>query len=332
MKKPIKTLALALSFVLGGCTNIAAVNETQAGLATTAQLQNCDLLGQPEKMASAYPELIEAKWDRELVGCGAIYAYELARQSTFDIELKLEALAAQLAYFEVLKNSYNKLYKAGELGEELNELWRATRKRSTNLIATVEIFDAFIPEVGLLKGIYTLANSEEDSTPKEMLNAMPIALKLIEKAVADKPEAADGLGLYILARLKLNLPSFIGGDTEQAVELFKQAIGYQSDSLEFHRWLMQAYAATGEIEKEKQLISKATKLIDENINDQNRADLYIVYGGSAHRYGMKKEIAFYSESRRALFADKPYLLTRKMGSVVGHGGNDPITGTDPNEI
>jgi len=332
MKNSIKILALALPFVLGGCSKISAVHDTQAGLATPDQIQKCDLLGQPEKMTSDYPELLDAKWDRDLVGCGAIYAYELARQSTFDIELKLEALAAQLAYFEVLKNAYPKLFRVGELGQELNGLWRATRNRSINLISQVEMFDAFIPEVGLLQGAYILASAEEDSTSKDMVKSMPIGLKFIEQAVADKPEAADGLGLYVLARLKLNLPSFIGGDNKKAVELFEQALSYQPNSLEIHRWLMQAYAATGDVEKEKDIIRKATTMIDKNINDQDLADLYIVYGGSAHRYGMKDEIAFYSASRKTLLADKPYLLTRKSGANLGHGGNDPLTGEDPNAI
>ncbi len=332
MKNSIKILALAFPLALSGCTDLAAVTDSKAGLATDSQLKRCELLNEPDKMEDAYQTLLDEKWDRNAVGCGAVYAYELARDSSFNIERKLEAVVAQLSYFEVLNNAYPKLYKSGALGDELNELWRATRKRTSHLLASVEIFDGFIPEVNLLKGAYILASAEQDASDKEALRSMPLALKLIKDTVADRPDVADGFGLYLLARLKLNLPSFIGGDTEQAVALFKQAITHQPNSLEFHRWLLQAYAATGEVEKEKQIISKVATLFDDKINDQDLADLYKVYGGSAHRYGMEKEIAFYSASRKALLANKPYLLTRKTGANRGHGGNDPITGTDPNAI
>ncbi len=329
MNTLIKILALALPFTLGACTDAPVSSDD---FMTAAQQKQCLLLGQTNQMEEAYPALLDEKWDRNAVGCGAIYAYELARQSTFNIELKLEAVAAQLTYFEVLNNAYPKLYKSGALGKELNELWRATRQRASHLIANVEYLDGVIPEVNLLKGAYKLASVEQDASDREALRAMPAALKLIEDSVGDRPDLADGLGLYLLARLKLNLPSFIGGDTEQAVELFKQAITHQPNSLEFHRWLLQAYAATGDVEKEKQIISKVATLYDDKINDQDLADLYKVYGGSAHRYGMEKEIAFYSKNRKALFEQKPYLLTRKTGANRGHGGNDPITGIDPNAI
>ena len=228
MKKTIKILALALPFVLAGCTKISAVDENKAALATPAQIKNCDLLGQPEEMAAAYPGLLEAKWDRHQVGCGAIYAYELARQSTFDIELKMEALGAQLVYFDVMSKAYPKLYKEGALGDELNENWRATRKRSIKLISMVEWFDFIIPEVGLLKGAYAVSNVEQDATGVEALKAVPSALKLIEEAVAD----AD---VVMLLRIQLErmqgafFPSLreyfhVFGMTQERVKLAKPEV------------------------------------------------------------------------------------------------------------
>ncbi len=332
MKKIIKTLALTLPFILSACTKMPAIEDKESNLATQAQLQNCKFLGQADKMEAAYSELLEKKWDRDQLGCGALYIYETAQQSTFGIELKLKALAAQLNYFDVLNRSYPKLYQSGALGDELNGLWRATRERSRNLIASVEFLDGFIPEINLLKGAYLLANTEKDSSVKEAIGALPPALKLIEDAVQRKPEAGDGLGLYLLGRMKLTMPSFIGGDTDEAIELFEKAILQQPNNLEIHRWLLQGYAATGEVEKEMNVITKASKIFDQNINDQDLADLYIIYGGSAHRYNMENEITFFSQQRKSLFEQKPYLLTRESGANRGHGGADPITGTDPNAI
>ncbi len=332
MKKIIKTLALTVPFILSACTKMPAIEDKESNLATQAQLQNCNLLGHANEMETAYPDLLEKKWDRDQLGCGALYIYETAQQSRFGIELKLEALAAQLNYFDVLSRSYPKLYQSGALGDELNELWRATRQRSENLIASVEYLDGFIAEINLLKGAYLLANTEKDSTVKEAISALPPALTLIQDAVQRKPDAADGLGLYLLGRMKLTMPSFIGGDTDEAIELFEKAILQQPNNLEIHRWLLQSYAATGEVENEMNIITKASKIIDDNINGQDLADLYIIYGGSAHRYNMKNEIAFFSQQRKKLFNEKPYLLTRESGANRGHGGTDPITGTDPNAI
>jgi hypothetical protein len=332
MKKSIKILTLALPFLLGACSKLPDINDPQSGLATINQMKQCQLIKQPDEMADQYSRLLEQKWDRHAVGCGALYVYQLSQQSPFNLELRLEALGAQLGYFDVLNQAYPKLYKSGALGNELNDLWRATRQRSESLIESVEVLDGIIAEINLLKGAYLLASHEQDSSTKDTIKSLPVALELIEDAANRKPEAVEGLPLYLLARLKLTLPSFVGGDTEQAIQLLEGIVNQYPNNLEYQRWLMQGYAATGNVEKEKSLITKASRTLSNDINDQDLVDLYIIFGGSAHRYNMQAEIAFFSTQRKEMFSQNPHLLTRKTGANRGHGGNDPITGTDPNAI
>lgn len=332
MRNLIGLFPLVLLMLLGACTSMPSTQSNKVVLVTEEQRTLCSLINQPEKMEAVYLELLESKWDKDKVGCGAVYAYELVSQSTFSIESKLEAIGAQLVYFDVLSKLYPKLYKEGELGRELNSLWRATRLRTEKLIADVAFMDVFITEVTLLKGAYILANVEQDADTKTALSAYPKAMKEISKAVADKPEAVDGLGIYLLGRLKLSLPSFAGGDVDEAIVLFQRSLSMQPNSLEYLRWKLEAQAVLGNMELEKETVRQALIMKDENINDQDLVDLLLVFGGHAHRLDMTREIEKFRSNRNELLAEKPYLLSRKSSATLGHGGTDPITGIDPNAL
>lgn len=332
MKKTNSLAILAITATLAGCASSPSIHENGFTGITKAQQQQCKNLNNSDYMEQQAEQLLEKKWDRHAVGCGAIYMYQLASESNINIPLKLEALGAQLIYFDVLSHDYPKLYKDGELNIELNKLWRATRVRSEELIKSVEDYEFLLNEITLLKGTYVLAQSAHDTGVREQMKQAVKAKGIIEQAVASDPDSIDGLGLLLTARLYQDLPSFMGGDTEKSLALLNQLLQSHPENLEAIRWAIQAHEVLGQKEKAQQVLNQAANINPENINPQDHADLLLTLGGMAKRHGLVSTLSIIKEKRQALFKANPKLNNRKQAATMGHGSADPITGKDSHDL
>lgn len=327
----VAAITAATTFMVG-CNSIPPLDTLDFKGITEQQRTRCTELNNFEYMETHYQALIEKKWDRHAMGCGALYSYQLASDSTFDIELKLEALGAQLSYFDVLTHYYPKLYKEGELNRELNALWRATRVRSQELIKSVENFEFILNEITLLKGVYILAQSASDMSVREQVKAAVEAKTIIDEAVLNNPESIDGLGLLISGILYQDLPSFMGGNTEKSIESLQRLRELSPNNLEAIRWLIQAQSAAGNSVEEKRLLTLAATIEPKDLNKQDYADLLLALGGMAKRYELSAALNNFKEKRQQLFSQSPYLLTRQQSATMGHGSVDPITGKDSHDL
>lgn len=283
-------------------------------------------------MESTFESLQTQKWDVDKVGCGAVYAYEAASQSTFDIELKLNALGAQLNYFLVLEKRYPALYEAGELGQKLNLRWDAARARSENLLAQSEKFDFIVPEVGALKSIYLLTSTLKNTAMKKQLQTLPVARDLMKEALERDSQVLDGLGHHVMAKLYVDLPVFAGGNQALGLEMYETALASQPNNLELVADMLAGYLAKGDEKRQKELITIASKIDTSTLNKQDVVDLYKTIGGMASRLGQQDAVEHFRTVRENLLENNPQLLSRKATAVLGHGGNDPITGEDPNKL
>ena len=334
MKKLIFAIALLAVAYLAAVkqfeVKVPSVTEDSSLLAKDEQL--CDLKASLDEMADSYEAMQEAKWDLTQIGCGAVYAYEAAQDSVFDIELKLMALGAQVTYFIELDKRYPKIYQEGELAKQLNRRWDAAKARSENLIKQAQAFDFIAPEVKALHSIYLLTSTAQNTTTKVQLKTLPVARDLMKDAIANDEQVLDGMGMQVMAKLYTDLPVFVGGDLEKGLAMFEKLLIQQPDNLELHALMIEGYLAKGDVTRQQQLVKLATQIDSSALNLQDRADLYNTLGGMANRLDSKEAILHFRSARERLFKKNPQLQARKFTAALGHGGNDPITGKDPNEI
>lgn len=334
MKKLIFAIALLAVAYLAAVkqfeVEVPSVTEDSSLLAKDEQQCNLDV--GLDEMTDSYEPMLEAKWDLKQMGCGAVYAYEAAQASVFDIELKLMALGAQITYFIELEKRYPKLYQEGELANQLNNRWDAARMRSENLLKQAQKFDFIAPEVKALHSIYLLTSTAQNTSTKTQLKTLPIARDLMLEALINDEQVLDGVGMQVMAKLYVDMPVFAGGNLEKGLAMFETLLTQQPSNLELHVQMIEGYLAKGEVERQRQLLSSATQTDSSNINLQDRADLYKTLGGMANRLNETQAITFFRHAREKLLAQNPQLQSRKATAALGHGGNDPISGEDPNKI
>jgi tetratricopeptide (TPR) repeat protein len=241
-------------------------------------------------------------------------------------------LGAQVAYLDALDRQYPRLYQAGELGGELGLRWNVTRERGNALLESLEPFEADIAEVSILKAVFLLASVSQEADIQEEFAAVPPALRALEQGLETDPEALDGLGLMMLGRLKIALPVFSGGNVDEAVALLRQGIDVAPANLEMHRWMVEAHLGRRDDAKAAEVLASAASLDGAGINPQDLADILVDLGGLALRLQQPELNEKFRQKRQALFREKPYLLQRKSTAKLGHGGVDPLTGQDPNEL
>jgi tetratricopeptide (TPR) repeat protein len=324
MKRVSAAICITL---LAACGTMA---ETRA--AEEADAFACPVIEDPEVLAERFAELIETKWDRQAMSCGAGYGYQLALLSPDDIELELAALGAQIAYLDALGRQYPRLYQAGELGRELGVEWRATGERGEALLRDLDRLEPAPAEASILKAAFLLASVAQEASVQEEFAAIPPALQSLERGIESDPEALDGLGLMMLGRLRIALPVFSGGNVDEAVELLEKGIEVAPESIEMHRWMVEAYLARRDNARAVEVLASAANLGGADINPQDLADILVDLGGLAFRLEQPALNEKFRQRRQALLLERPYLLQRKSTAKLGHGGVDPLTGQDPNEL
>lgn len=321
----------ALLASLAACSS-QSVLEAPHNMVTEAQTQACNALGDPSVMEANYQKYLQRKWDKKAYGCGALYLYELSQDSWFGIEIRAEALGAQVSYLDVLDRSYPSLYLEDDLVEELGAEWQATRTRAETLINQLGFIEDYVAEVKLLHAAYLLASVTREAKMSDAFAVVPQAKTLLEQVVEDDPAALDGLALLLLGRVSLDLPQVLGGDVDKAVEYLEQGVAIAPENLEMQRWLAEAYLARQDTDKAATTIELAARLKGEQLNLQDKADAMLALGGLALRLNLPDAVAVFKSSRQTLLAEYPYLQTREYHASLGHGGTDPFTGKNSNEL
>ncbi|MCY1333054.1 hypothetical protein D9M68_314380 [compost metagenome] len=306
----------------------------QAELLKEAQLLLvCDPINDAQEKAAAFAKLAVMKWDRKQMGCGVRYGFELAQAQPENIELQLQVLGANVEYFSVLEKSYSRLYSSSPVKDvELRLRWTETRERSVALLKGLAPLADQVPEVLALRGINTLLSLQREASEKEKLAAPGLALNDLEAAIKAKPDVLDGAALLTLGSVITVLPEFAGGDPERAIELFVQGTRLAPTNLQLKVALVDAYLGERENDKAVAVLQEVAKVGADGQNEQDYADALRTFSGQAVRLqqiDLAKQLA---TTRDAYLKAHPYLNQRKTSASVGHGGVDPLTGEDPDQI
>ncbi|MGQ7814525.1 hypothetical protein ACUTAH_02410 [Metapseudomonas furukawaii] len=283
--------------------------------------------------AAAFAELTVAKWDRQQMGCGVRHGFELAQAQPDNVELQLQALGAQVEYFDVLDKGYGRLYSESPVKDiELRLRWNETREHAEILLERLQPLAGQVAEVLALRGVYRLASVLRETPESDKMQAPALALPDLEAAIKLKPEVLDGGGLLMLGSVLLRLPEFAGGDTELAIELLSQGNRLAPQNLQLKVALLDALLGERENAKAIAVLQEAAKIGADGQNPQDYADALRTLGGQAVRLqqmGLAKQLA---GTRDAYLQAHPYLNQRKSTATAGHGGVDPLTGEDPDKI
>ncbi|MGR3761111.1 tetratricopeptide repeat protein [Roseobacteraceae bacterium NS-SX3] len=286
------------------------------------------------------------KWDRAAMGCAVaagtdalddlslpaslMWAFFTLRVD--NIERHLEVLGANLEYFDVLSKAYSDHYQGIELSSELSVRWERTRARCERILEKIAPIMPKLAEARILRAGFHLASTAREATPEQQSAALAIAVEDLESAIADDPAALDGLGQLMLGQVLLALPEFLGGNALRAIALLEQAHELNPGDLTVRRALTEAYLGEREDGKAIALLASALTSNPALENPQDYVDDTRFLGGLAVRAGRPDLAKQFGEARDRMLAARPELLTRKQTAAFGHGGEDPITGLDTDEL
>lgn len=314
-------------------TDLADPARQTAARQQAERLLECPQPADVAALATAFAEQSVMKWDYMKMGCGVRHGFELAQARPDDIPLQLQALGAQVDYFAVLDKEYSPLYSASALKDaELSLRWTQTRQRAQTLLARLQPIAAQVPEVLALRGIYQLVSRQHEVAEREKLKAPELALPDLELAIRHKPEVLDGAALLTLGSVLASLPEFAGGDTERAMALFIQGGELVPANLELKIALINAYLAERAQEQAVAVLRQAASIAPQGQNPQDYADALRSLAGQGVRLQQMAQARQLAARRDAFLASHPYLHARKTSATAGHGGVDPLTGEDPDNI
>ncbi|MCL6282457.1 hypothetical protein M3P21_02850 [Ruegeria sp. 2012CJ41-6] len=314
--------------------------------AEAAEFIKCDPIDGFDARMAAYEAGATAKWDRASMGCAVqagsqaldemslptnlIWAFVTFRVD--NIEKHLEVLGANLEYFDVLANSYADHYEGIEKSSELYVRWQDTRAQSEAILAKIDPIIPKVTEARILRAAYNLASTVKETPPEEANAAMKSAIEDLEIAIAEKPEALDGLSQLMLGQVLVALPPFLGGDALRGIELLEQANELNPNDLTVHRALVEAYMGEREDEKAIALLQAALEVDPALENGQDYVDDTKHLGGLALRLDQGDMATQFNDKRNERLASNPELLTRKAIASFGHGEENPFTGKDSSDL
>ena len=334
-------LVLPVSAQTGSVLSDLADPEVQARhKAEAAERIKCTPVTGYDAKIAAFDAGADSKWDRAAMACaveaGAQAMNELSLPTnliwafvTFrvdNIEKHLEVFGAHLEHFDALAKSYSDHYEGIEKSSELAVRWEQTRARATALLEKIDPLVPKLTEARILRAAFHLASNAKETPPEDANAAMAKAIEDLEIAVAENPEALDGLGLLILGQLLTALPEFLGGDALRGIELLENANKLNPSDLAVHRALVEAYLGEREGDKAVALLEAALAVDPAKENPQDYVDDTQFLGGLAQRAGRDDLAKQFGAKRNAQLAANTSLLARVQNATFGHGGADPITG------
>jgi len=314
--------------------------------AAAAERIACPRIEGDAALMAAFAKDAASKWDRAAMGCATEYGaramealslptnliWAVATFRTDNIETHLQVLGAHLDYFEVLDKSYSAHYQGIEMATELGLRWEHARERSETLMTRIDPLVPKLTEARLLRAAYLLASTLRETPPEVQNTAVAAALEDLQIAIAENPEALDGLGPLLLGQVLAVLPEFLGGDILAAIDLLEQAHALNPTDLSVHHTLVEAYLGERETDKALALLRHAASIDPSTENPQDYADEMKYLGGLALRAGAPDLARQMAGHRSAILAAHPQLDPRKEMAALGHGGADPLTGKKPDDL
>jgi tetratricopeptide (TPR) repeat protein len=152
------------------------------------------------------------------------------------------------------------------------------------------------------------------------------AVERISAAVNRKPGALGGLGELLIGRSYLEVPPIFGGAVNKAIPYLQRAQRASPNDPRALRYLAEAYDALGERDQALSTLTTLGNLPAQDSDLQMYADEWRMGEGLASRMRNEALAQKFVVRRTTLMHAHPELLVRKIETVLGHGGDDPMTG------
>lgn len=288
-------------------------SELKAGADVTSAQLECAAVMSDKRLEAARTLSVRTYSSDDLVCASRLY-HAMAKAHTDDIALQIEAMTAMnntLHYLQVLVSQ---------------DLMGVNRLNVAHATAVGDML------LDLAADAYTTA----PDSPGVMVNKALAAkitdgaydADLLVKAIDTAPSTLNGLAQIRLGRMLFELPTILGGDVEQSIDLLNQALEVDPGSIQALYYLAESYDQELEEGKAAAVMGNMLAVTPEPAEMQMAVDMLRLASGLAKRIRQQDLSVELRTRRNNLLEDNPELLTRVSIAVGGHGGEHPL-GNEP---
>ncbi|WP_298369861.1 tetratricopeptide repeat protein [Azospirillum sp.] len=297
------------------------------GPANAATAKSCDIPKDSQAALSSLSTLSERRHSVDDLLCASLIGAALADRNPNDVALNYEALHAQVNVLEHIDATLDEsLYVSPSDYAVTERRWNDAAKRGKTLIGRLQKAAAANPDIATLIVAQQLISASKFTNQLITLKVAAQGLSDLEAVVKKKPDALHGIAQYMLGRLRLFMPAFVGGDTAKAVAHLKAARDSDPGNIEILRWQAEALMAERDNAEAQKALTAMLPLEPTPTQRQQFADQLRAAAGLATRVNDAALQTALAAKRDALLAAHPELLARKPTASSGHGGVDPLTG------
>tara|TARA_B100000497_G_C7693373_1_gene422406 strand:- start:2748 stop:3746 length:999 start_codon:yes stop_codon:yes gene_type:complete len=273
-------------------------------------MDNCEIPGSTEELLANARKAAVKKHDPDSLNCAAQAFIKLAKISSEDIELQIEAfttLEDSLFYLRVIQTldlmGVNKVNseRIASIGASYHELAEQAYKK-----------DQHDPRLMVHKGL----------AARETTGAYDA--DLLGQAIETNQRVLKGLAQVRLGRMLFELPSILGGDFQAAIALFEQAVEVDPQNMQALYYLAEVYEQELEEEKAASTMERMLAVDPAQAQLQMSTDMLRLAVGLSQRIGKAELSAKLKEKRNSLLSANLEIMTRASVAVGGHGGEHPL--------
>jgi len=298
-------LLFAVSGMAASDTELAMVEET-------FDCRNAVAAGNTDKAALAR-ELATHTFSLQHLGCAARTLKSVADRNHRDLAAQLEALDVYAEYMFFLDEDAR--FTFGYMVEHFHDIDTATvadlklaATEFRGILKRAQGLAAEAPEVLYFNAVGAGMDSE--------------AIPLLKRVIAANSRGLNGAAYRLLGEIYYSLPDLLGGNLNLGIENLRKALEFEPDNPRTIRLLGRALEEDGNIEQALRVLARLDNLAPEKGRLQSTADELRNGIDLAERLGARELSENLRQKREALLAAHPYLMTRRLTSLLMHSGEE----------
>lgn len=314
--------AVALSIAVSGFM-VAAPLDAWA----QQKAKSCSAPASVEQVMSTLQHLATQRHSLQALVCAAEIGAAAARAHPDNVALNVEALHAHVTLLEHIDaNLDESLYVAPADYAAAERQWGQTAKQGQIIGDRLRKAAAADPDIATLVIAHQLEAANKFTNQLVMLKTATQGVSDLEAVIKKKPDALHGIAQYMLGRLRLFLPVYVGGDAAKAITHFQAARAIDGGNIENLRWLAEALVGERDNAQAVEVLNTMLPLTPAPAQLQQFGDHLRGAIGLSARLKEAALQAALTQKRQQLLKDHPEILPRTASAASGHGGVDPLTG------
>lgn len=273
---------------------------------------SCDSSGSPEATSRHAISLAGDAHSFVRMGCASDLLSEASQKQDDDLGLQIEAarvLTKTLDFLHILQ--------ADDLMGVNQAVAEAIVKHSAQFERVAERAYEIAPKDARAILYRALAARGVDGS---------VDLVGLSNAIEVDPNAEGGLAQIVSGRSYYELPTFLGGNGQRAIELLEQARKIDPSNPRALRYLAEAYDQEGRSDEALRSLRELETLVVSAGEEQRLSDELRHAIALSTRLGGDSRAAALQSRRQIVLSRNPELLTRASHAAAGHGGPNPLTG------